>query len=420
MLRVAESAKDTDVGRQRRVNEDSLLVHPPLFVVADGMGGHQAGEVASGLAVQAFAAGLPDSGDAAEFRLAELVQSANRQIHDTSRSDAEHAGMGTTITAAYVDVDDVAIAHVGDSRAYRWRDGELERLTDDHSLVEELIRQGKLTAEEAEDHPQRSIVTRALGPEPDVQVDTRTVPSRDGDVFLLCSDGLTGMIGEPGLAAVLGEGGTLARTVRGLIDAANAAGGRDNITVVVFRVEEVGELGAAAGGVRAAAGADQLTTVTHDAVTGDRVRAAVAEGDAARVQPREARPRTGGAVAPGGEARPPRSPRRRRWRRRMSVLVILGGLLATVGLGLYAGINSVYFVGTDDSGRITMFRGLPYQLPLDVDLYRPEYKTGIPAAALDPARRATLLDHKLRSQSDAADLVNQLELGQLQGTSAGS
>jgi serine/threonine protein phosphatase PrpC len=417
MLRVAESAKDTDVGRQRRVNEDSLLVHPPLFVVADGMGGHQAGEVASSLAVQVFADGLPDGGDGAEFRLAELIQAANRQIHDTSRTDAEHAGMGTTITAAYVDVDDVAIAHVGDSRAYRWRDGELERLTDDHSLVEELIRQGKLTAEEAEDHPQRSIVTRALGPERHVQVDTRTVSARDGDLFLLCSDGLTGMIGEAGLARVLGHGGTLPVLVRGLIDAANAAGGRDNITVVAFRVEEVGELGGGAGGVGVgaparAAATDNLTTVSHEAVRTER--AGDPRADASRAQPREPRPRR------PGEPKPPPSPRRRRWRRRLVALTLLGAVVVTVGLGLYAGINSVYFVGTDDAGRVTLFRGVPYQLPLGLDLYAPEYKTGIPAASLAPQRRSTLLDHKLRSQSDAADLVNQLELGQLQGTSSAS
>jgi serine/threonine protein phosphatase PrpC len=403
MLRVAESAKDTDVGRQRRVNEDSLLVRPPLFVVADGMGGHQAGEVASGLAVEAFTAGLPDGGDPAEFRLAGLIQTANRQIHDTSRSDAEHAGMGTTITAAYVDLESVAIAHVGDSRAYRWRDSELERLTDDHSLVEELIRQGKLTAEEAEEHPQRSIVTRALGPEPDVQVDTKTVPARDGDVFLLCSDGLTGMIGEAGLARVLAGGGTLDTQVRALVAAANEAGGRDNITVVLFRVEEVGELGGHGTGLGAA---DQLTTASHSALTADRVRAAVAEAEAARVEPREARERT---AAP-----PPK--RRRRWRRRLIALAALTVLVVTVGGALYAAINSVYFIGTDDSGRVTLFRGLPYDLPLGLDLYSVEYKTGIPAAGLTPERRKTLLSHKLRPQSDAADLINQLELGQLQGS----
>ncbi len=239
MLRVADKYADCDRGQQRRGNEDAYFVQPPLFVVADGMGGAQAGEVASGIAVGVFSGGLPDGRDGPEYRLAELVHSANRQIHERSRTAAEQAGMGTTLTAAYVDVDGVAIAHVGDSRAYRWRDGQLERLTDDHSLVEELIRQGKLTAEEAEEHPQRSIITRALGPEPDVQVDTRTAPARDGDLFLLCSDGLTGMIGEAGVAQVLAEGGSLRESVRRLIAAANQAGGRDNITVVLFRVEEV-------------------------------------------------------------------------------------------------------------------------------------------------------------------------------------
>jgi protein phosphatase len=144
------------------------------------------------------------------------------------------------------------------------------------------------------------------------------------------------------------------------------------------------------------------------------VRPAAADAEGWVVQPREARPRR------PGEPKPPPSPRRRRWRRRLVALSILGALLVTVGLGLYAGVNSVYFVGTDDAGRVTLFRGVPYQLPLGLDLYAPSYKTGIPAASLAPARRDTLLDHKLRSQSDAADLVNQLELGQLQGASAAS
>jgi PPM family protein phosphatase len=401
MLRVTDSAKGTDVGRQRRVNEDSLLVRPPLFVVADGMGGHQAGEVASGMAVQTLSGGLPDGEDAAELRLAELVHAANREIHEHSRTEAEHAGMGTTITAAYVDVDDVAIAHVGDSRAYRWRDGELERLTDDHSLVEELIRQGKLTAEEAEEHPQRSIVTRALGPESDVEVDTRSIPARDGDVFLLCSDGLTGMIGEPGLARVLRAGGSLEDQVRGLVAAANEAGGRDNITVVLFRVEEVGELG---GGLGAAV--DQHTTTSHRAVTTESVRPAVAQADAARVPPRPARARAASpAPAPS-----------RRWRRQMTLLLLLGCLLGAVGLGAYAGVNSVYFIGTDTTGRVTLFRGVPYELPLGIDMYSVQYRTGYPASSLAPERRDALLNHKLRSQADAVDLIRQLELGQLQGS----
>jgi PPM family protein phosphatase len=400
VLRVADRYADTDLGQARRGNEDAFFVQPPLFVVADGMGGAQAGEVASGIAVDTFRKGLPDGGDRPEFRLAQLVHQANRQIHERSRTAAEQAGMGTTLTAAYVDVDGVAIAHVGDSRAYRWRAGDLERLTDDHSLVEELIRQGKLTAEEAEDHPQRSIITRALGPEPDVDVDTRTAPARDGDLFLLCSDGLTGMIGEAGVARVLreGDGGTLRDLVRALIAAANAAGGRDNITVVLFRVEEVDDL------PEGAPETEQHTTITRDEPTTGAVRAAVADADAARVEPRVARPR---AQAPK---------KRRNWGKRLTVALILFTILGAIAIGVYAAMNSVYFVGTDDQGRVALYRGLPYELPLGVDLYTLQYRSGIPADSLTPARRDTLLDHKLRAHADAVDLVRQLELGQLQGS----
>ena len=238
MLRVAEQYAATDTGRQRRANEDALLSRSPLFVVADGMGGAQAGEVASQLAVEAFKRGVDDS-PAPEEALARLAQEANTRIHERSHSHTEQAGMGTTLTALYVGPEDVAIAHVGDSRAYCWRAGELIRLTEDHSLVDELMRQGRLTPEEAEEHPQRSVITRALGPELDVEVDTRSFRARPGDVYLLCSDGLTTMVSEDAVAAVLREHADLRSAGEALIAAANRAGGRDNITVVLLRIEEV-------------------------------------------------------------------------------------------------------------------------------------------------------------------------------------
>ncbi|HUB36803.1 MAG TPA: protein phosphatase 2C domain-containing protein, partial [Solirubrobacteraceae bacterium] len=195
MLRVAEQYATSDTGLQRRANEDSLLARPPLFVVADGMGGAQAGEVASKIAVETFADGLGDTREP-ESGLAARAIAANARIHELSHSNAEQAGMGTTLTAAYVAPEEIAIAHVGDSRAYCLRDGSLTRLTDDHSLVDELVRQGKITAEEAVDHPQRSVITRALGPEPAVEIDTLSYQARAGDVYLLCSDGLTTMLPE--------------------------------------------------------------------------------------------------------------------------------------------------------------------------------------------------------------------------------
>ncbi|HYF28069.1 MAG TPA: Stp1/IreP family PP2C-type Ser/Thr phosphatase, partial [Baekduia sp.] len=240
MLRVAEHAQLTDTGRQRRDNEDSFFASSPLFVVADGMGGAQAGEVASRTAVEVFARGLPDGPGSVEERLARLVSEANARIHELASRDEARAGMGTTLTAAYLDTSEVAVAHVGDSRLYCLRDGRLEQRTDDHSLVGELVRRGQLSPAEAEEHPQRSIITRALGPEGDVLVDHHTLPARDGDVFLLCSDGLTGMVSDDRMAEILQRAPSLQAAGRELIEAANAAGGRDNITVVLFRVEDVG------------------------------------------------------------------------------------------------------------------------------------------------------------------------------------
>src|SRR3954464_4452597 len=201
MLRIAEQFHASDLGRQRQGNEDNYFVRAPLFVVADGMGGARAGEVASEIAVESFDAGLGD-GSPGEA-LVRIIQDANRRIHDRSRSDEQAAGMGTTCTAAYVGESEVTIAHVGDSRAYLWRGGELTRLTRDHSLVGELVARGKLTEEQAEAHPQRSVITRALGPNADVDVDVETYRARSDDVFLLCSDGLTSMIHEVGVKPIM-------------------------------------------------------------------------------------------------------------------------------------------------------------------------------------------------------------------------
>src|SRR5919198_420645 len=224
MLRVAEHYFQTDTGRQRSANEDAYFARAPVFAVADGMGGAQAGEVASRIATDAFDREL--GATAPEIELKRIVKQANRRIHELAKRDASRAGMGTTLTAALIRDDEVALAHVGDSRAYRLRDGKLERLTKDHSLVEELRRKGQLTDEQAEEHPQRSIITRALGPEPEVDVDTMTFRARPGDVYLLCSDGLTTMVKEERIAEVLRTAPSLEVAVDELIAEANGAGGR--------------------------------------------------------------------------------------------------------------------------------------------------------------------------------------------------
>ncbi len=237
MLRIVEQAQRSDTGRQREANEDSYFARPPVFAVADGMGGAQAGEVASRLAAESFEA-VERSGQSPEVYLRAIATKANARIHRLAQADASRSGMGTTLTAALVEDDEVGLAHVGDSRAYLFRDGDLKLLTSDHSLVEELRRQGRLTDEQAEDHPQRSIITRALGPEQDVEVDTMTYRARPGDVYLLCSDGLTTMLPDDRIAAVLEAAPTLDAAAERLVREANEAGGRDNITVVAFRLAE--------------------------------------------------------------------------------------------------------------------------------------------------------------------------------------
>src|SRR5215212_5244921 len=240
MLKVVEQAYETDTGRQRNANEDAYLARPPVFAVADGMGGAQAGEVASRLAAESFDA-VSRGTESPEAYLRSIAKTANARIHRLANADSSRSGMGTTLTATLVEGDEIGLAHVGDSRAYVYRDGSLKLLTSDHSLVEELRRQGRLTDEQAEDHPQRSIITRALGPERDVEVDTMTYRARPGDVYLLCSDGLTSMVKDDRIKQILGSASSLEAAAGDLIAAANEAGGRDNITAVLFRLEETGE-----------------------------------------------------------------------------------------------------------------------------------------------------------------------------------
>jgi protein phosphatase len=423
MLRVADKHALSDTGRQRRANEDSCFARAPLFVVADGMGGAQAGEVASRLAVEAFEPGLDDEGDQnAEAALGARIRLANERINDLAQSDRARQGMGTTITAAVVGEHDVAVAHVGDSRAYRLRDGAFERLTDDHSLVEELQRQGKLTAEEANHHPQRSIITRALGPEPSVEVDSATWPAEPGDVFLLCSDGLTSMIEDRQVAAVLREASSMEQAARALVAAANEAGGRDNITVVLFRLEEVGA-GAAAvdpptaeqDRVPEVAPEDQPTRVGRpdDGLTTSRVRAAMAEREEERERREAAEERR---IAPRPPGQEEGQPRRSRLRRAVIALAVTAAIVVPVGLAGWLAIGSVYFIGSGPQGFVAVYRGLPYELPLGVDLYSRAYVSGVSLGAVGEQRRAQLLDHTLRSREDAADLVRRLEIGELAGS----
>jgi PPM family protein phosphatase len=423
MLRVAEQYVGTDTGRQRRANEDSMLARSPLFVVADGMGGAQAGEVASRLAIESFQHGLEDATDA-EGSLAEYARAANFSIHQLSQANAEHAGMGTTLTAVYVGEEEVAIAHVGDSRAYCLREGRLLRLTDDHSLVDELIRQGKLTPEEAVEHPQRSVITRALGPEPEVEIDTRSYRARDGDVYLLCSDGLTTMVPDGSLAEVLLAHSRLRDAGEALIAAANEAGGRDNITVVLLRVEELEVAGSGEHDTATLTGIPVIqgngSAPPPNTWPGGQATSTAEQGGrfASSDRPSVHHPQAGGRGAPLMPRRPsppaPASVHRKRRLRRAGVVGIVSVVLALFLAGAYVASQQVYFIGTNNRGLVTLFSGVPYELPGGVKLYSKAFVSGVSASTLSAQRRRTLLDHSLRSEGNATELIRSLELSQLQ------
>jgi PPM family protein phosphatase len=429
VLRIAEHAFKTDVGRQRHTNEDNCYDQPPVFAVADGMGGAQAGEVASEMAIEEFVQDR-DAEAPPERQLEQIAKAANRKIWEVAQSDSRRAGMGTTLTAAMVDGRSVAVGHVGDSRLYLYRDGKLERMTRDHSLVEEFMRQGRLTPEQAEKHPQRSVITRALGPESDVDVDTFSIQARDGDVYLLCSDGLSGMVSDEDMEAILREGDGLDATAATLIDAANENGGRDNITAVLFRVEDDGT-----GDTRAAPDTESYDTIAGDqpAPTTDEIEAErqrISELDtqahvqgaprdapepvptgmatAVRIPPR-ASPHAGDPDSGiGSPPRPRPAPRRRgRWLPRTVAAGVV--IVALAGGIAYAVARNVWFVGTNDQGFVTLYRGLPYDLPLGVRLYTQRYVSGVPALSLSAPRRKRVLDHQLRSHGDAVDLVQSLD-----------
>ena len=390
MLRVDDQAFRTDTGRQRSANEDSFFVRAPIFVVADGMGGAQAGEVASRAAADAFDRDLPD-GPPEQF-LRETIESANREIHRLAHDDPSLAGMGTTITAAVVDAanEEVVVGHVGDSRAYRLRGGKVERLTRDHSLVEEMRRKGQITDAQAEDHPQRSIITRALGPEADVDVDVQTVPAAPGDVFLLCSDGLTTMVDEERIGRVLADASSMREAVATLVDDANRAGGRDNITALAFRLED------SEAPQRRPEGAT-LVGAERRGGRADRDRGAPPRRRGRRPRaPREARARSG---------------RRRRLRsaaKALAVIVVVG----VVAFGAWYGLRQVWFLGTDSGGRVALYRGLPYELPFGIRLYGEKYSTPIQTDSLPKRRRESVTAHDLRSREDAVSLIEDIEASQ--------
>jgi serine/threonine protein phosphatase PrpC len=405
-MKVTDTAGFTDPGRKRRRNEDSFVIDPPLFAVADGMGGAQAGEVASRLAAAAFRE-FHDADDLdPEKRLAAIIKEANRRIYERAADDAQVSGMGTTITAALVAGDALVIGHVGDSRAYRLRGGKFEQLTDDHSLVADLVRSGRITPEEADSHPQRSVITRALGTDRKVDVDTFTVQAESDDLFLICSDGLTTMVDDEEIRDLVTRAGDLEQAGKGLVKAANKAGGEDNITVVLFRLaggpSELEDTVVASGNGRAQDDdlEDTLTGLEAPTIAAPaQAAAAIAEREwGPALDEEEPAPRH--APASAGEPR---------WGRR-AVLGALGlAFVTAIFAAAFWALTRANFIGVDEDGNVAVYQGVPWDLGGGVHLYRPRYVSQLQAVQLTPSERAVLLDHKLSSYDSARDRLDPYE-----------
>lgn len=353
----------TDRGRMREGNEDNLVSRNHLFAVADGMGGHQGGEVASRIAVETLA-GIADAGpwmgeQHAKEILRGAVIEANRKIRQLAASDRGLEGMGTTLTAVLEDGYTVHLAHIGDSRAYLYSGGHLSLLTEDHTLVQQLVKENRLTPEEAEHHPQKSIITRALGVEEEVDPDLDTYQRRPGDRLLLCTDGLTNLVEDAELRRVLQKVRDPQQAADELIALANAAGGHDNITVIVLDTEEApsvqgdtSELRDVGMGDGTGPGTGPMPVVGADPHGATRVEEFEPQRLALQMDPgRGARPR-----GRAGRTRP----RRRAGRRVLAVV----GVLVLVAAGAFAAqsyIFSNYWVGFDDD-QVVVYAGMPGEI----------------------------------------------------------
>ena len=393
----------SDTGRVREGNEDALLLKDSVFAVADGMGGHLAGEVASAQAlkpIEALEGRIFDDAPLAVDALRRAVVEANDTVSRMASDNPSYRGMGTTLTAALVEGRRLHVAHVGDSRAYLLRSGSFAQLTDDHTFVQHLIDEGRITREEAASHPQRSVVTRAIGVSPDVEVDSLSLDLRAGDQILLCSDGLTGVVDDTTIASVLEETEDGDRAVDGLIERANAGGGPDNITVVLLRYDDDEPVDATAP---AAPIAIRSSTSSDD---GDWAGRLGHYGALTR----------GGPVASGGDDEAPQAGR---ILGRASAIVlglaVIGGLVFAGGQFL---LSRSYFVGLDDD-EVVIFQGVDADLgPLPLarvvertgivlddvsSWYHPNLEQGRPVADLNDARRIVRQVPLREAATDEAD-----------------
>ena len=371
MTLVARPGALSDIGLHRKTNEDTFVVAPPLFAVCDGMGGAQAGEVASGLATETLAAAV-----AAGRPLLAAAEQANAAVFERADDDIGHKGMGTTLTAVVLEDDSGHFVHIGDSRAYLLRDGALEQLSDDHSLVGEMVREGRLSEEEAATHPHRSILSRALGTEPLARIDEFAVDLRAGDVLLLCSDGLSGPVPAEAIRKALGRADPDDAAAK-LIAEARKHGGPDNITAVVLRLDEP-------------PAADEAVTL---AVPADEAATVALAVPAAPPEPHSAPDAPSPAPSRGS-------------RRRLGGLAVLLALLVVVAFAGVLTISTVFFVGVDE-GRLAIFSGLPTTLgPLQLNaVYR---RSSLPYDSLGPDERRLVDEQGLHTRSNVMALAETL------------
>jgi serine/threonine protein phosphatase PrpC len=392
----------TDAGKVRQNNEDALLVgdgeDETLFVVADGIGGFEAGEVASSLAVEVLKDLRPDR----SFKTA--IAEANRRILAAGRTDEKLSGMGTTVVAIRFGGTQreplAEVAHVGDSRAYLVRGGEMNPLTEDHSLVAELVRSGDLTRDQAAEHPQKNLITRALGADEDVAVDTTVLPIEAGDRVLLCSDGLSDMVPESRISElVLGSPEDPERTARDLLAAALDAGGNDNITVIVVDVKE------------------QAPPPSQARRRSER-RSGTSEMHAVEAppQPQEVRPPPPREAPPRGSQdrarRHHKAARRKRksgFKRALAALVRGLAILAFLAIALvpaYLWGSSRYFFAFE-GGDVVAYQGLPYA-PLGLELNREWRRPGVSEADIKEPYRQPIENHKLYTEGQAEKILGDL------------
>ena len=373
------SAAASDIGRARQANEDAYLVDDPLFVVADGMGGHVAGDVASSTAIETIKRAW-DGTSSNPDQLPTIIKDANREVFRRAETEGELRGMGTTCTAILIDRTTAHVAHVGDSRAYLLRSGEFSQVTQDHTVVGRMEREGKLTKEEAAHHPHRNVITRALGIEGEVEVDTWELELVEGDRLLICSDGLNGMLDDATIAQILAADPDPNVAVQRLVDAANEAGGEDNITVIIL--DAVGD--------------------DHQAPSPPPPPASAASTTAREDTAPDPRQEKQTMAAP---ERPPRRVLRR------VVWTLLG--LAAIGALLFGSarwaLSNSWYVGLNEEGFVTVYQGIPDEIA-GVTLKEVERTTDVHVDDLPEFRRGDVREGiKVDSRDEAMETADNLE-----------